>query len=351
MKTNKTIVALSLCILALSGVVTAINAATATENPTTTPPNMAPQSLTAPVYGNWTYSGAYNGSVSCFSIAPSTDGGYVLAGQNMNIPTSFFDAWLLKVDSTGAAQWNKSYGPTGPGAELAYSIINCSDGGYAFTGYTTSYGAGSYDMWLVKVDENGTQEWMQTYGGTDYDGGTSVIATTDGGYMVVGFTNSSATQYDFFVVKTDATGNLVWSKTFGGLGWERAYGVVETADGGFAVVGSSNSSGQQDGLLIKLDSYGNQLWNKTYGSDYPDSFRSIVITSTGFTMLGGISPDFNHSTCWLVNVDVNGGLLWNKTYGGSYYTASFGFIMTNDGGYVFTGVTNSVNAGYPDLWL
>jgi hypothetical protein len=153
--------------------------------------------------------------------------------------------------------WNKTYG--GTDTDYGYSVVQTSDGGYAITGYTYSFGAGGTDVYLVKTDANGNIQWSKTYGGTDTDVGYSVVQTSDGGYAIAGYTLSfGAGGSDVYLVKTDSLGNMVWSKTFGGTGADHAYSVVQTADGGYAITGYTYSfgAGGYDVYLVKTDVYG-----------------------------------------------------------------------------------------------
>jgi hypothetical protein len=159
---------------------------------------------------------------------------------------------------TGQQVWNRTYGGTKD--DEAYSLVQTGDGGYALAGQTNSSGAGGYDAWLVKTDANGNMLWNKTYGGTGWDGATSLVQTGDGGYALAGQTNSfGAGSNDFWLVKTDANGNMLWNKTYGGTGDDGAYSLVQTGDGGYALAGYTKSSGAggYDAWLVKTDASGN----------------------------------------------------------------------------------------------
>lgn len=346
MKINKSILAvLCVSILTLSSLIAvtevlAINPAIPLET--------INQTLGAPTYGNWTYG---SGS-SCYSydLAMAADGGYLIAGKlETYVPTWSWDAWLIKVDSAGIQQWNKSYGY--PRAEAAYSIINCSDGGYAFTGYTTSFSTDTA-MWLVKIDENGTEQWFRTFGETGRRYGLNLIETSDGGFLIVGYIDQfSNGNFDYYIVKTNSMGYYMWDKTFGYSGIDAAYGAVETADKCYVIAGSTNTSQSGfKGWLIKVDSNGNQIWNRTYTGPMPGSFRRIVKTSNGFTMVGSTDV-LDEDRIWLVNVDENGTVIWSQIYGdNTTYCPVLDLIMTQDEGYALTGYTYSSEA-FCDLFL
>lgn len=178
----------------------------------------------------------------------------------LSIITLFILVSYPFVGSIGASSemWSKTYG--GVGDEVAHSLVYTSDGGYALAGYTVSFGAGWEDFWLVKTDEFGNMEWNQTYGGIDADLAFSLVETSDGGYAIAGKTYSfGAEGSDFWLVKTDEFGNIEWSERYGGPGEDSGHSLVETSDGGFAIAGLTYSygAGASDFWLVKTDRYGN----------------------------------------------------------------------------------------------
>jgi hypothetical protein len=168
------------------------------------------------------------------------------------------DIFLIKTDASGNVQWAKTYG--GTSADEAFSVQQTSDGGYIVVGLTNSFGAGTEDIFLIKTDASGNLQWAKTYGGAIGDRALSVQQTSDGGYIVAGLTNSfGAGGLDIFLIKTDASGNVQWAKTYGGTDWEDAFSVQQTSDGGYIVAGRTWSfgAGGSDIFLIKTDANGN----------------------------------------------------------------------------------------------
>ncbi|MFZ8835378.1 MAG: T9SS type A sorting domain-containing protein [Candidatus Caldipriscus sp.] len=197
-----------------------------------------------------TYGGTFDDWA--YSVQQTSDGGYIVAGYKSG------DIFLIKTDANGDIIWAKAYG--GTSYEQAYSVQQTSDGGYIVAGYTSSFGAGYNDIFLIKTDAYGNLQWAKTYGGTDYDLAYSVQQTSDGGYIVAGYTWSfSMGYYDIFLIKTDANGNVIWAKTYGEIDWDKAYSVHHTSDGGYIVAGSTESfgAGGRDIFLIKTDANGN----------------------------------------------------------------------------------------------
>jgi hypothetical protein len=188
-------------------------------------------------------------------VAQTSDGGFILTGWTLSYgPGALGNAWLVKTDSLGNQQWNKFFG--GDDADRGYAAQQTTDGGYILTGYTGSFGAGLYDMLLIKTDPSGNAEWTKTFGGTGRDYGNSVQQTSDGGFIVLGYTLSfGAGGDDFYLVKTDANGNEEWFKTYGGSASDVGFFVRQTNDGGLILTGHTLSfgSGVHDVWLIKTD--------------------------------------------------------------------------------------------------
>jgi predicted secreted protein len=292
------------------------------------------------------------------ALVRTSDGGYALAGYTNSSGAGSYDAWLVKTDSAGDTQWNKTYGGTKDDFGLA--LVQTSDGGYALAGCTNSFGVGGYDFWLVKTDSNGNMQWNKTYGGSgdDYAGG--LVQTSDGGYALAGynFTFGVGSWNVGWLVKTNSTGDMQWNKTYGGGG---IFGgttneLVQTSDGGYALGGwtaSYSVGGWNDPWLVKTNSAGDMQWNKTYASPGGGQAYALVQTSDGGYALTGfiISSGAIGFDAWLVKTDSNGNALWSKTYGGAGKDVAYAFVQTSDGGYALAGSTNSLGAGSYDLWL
>jgi hypothetical protein len=253
------------------------------------------------------------GGNDVYSLIVTPDGGYAIAGFTMALgPGPGPDFWLMKTDEFGNMQWNKTY--NGAGYESAYSLVTTSDGGYALAGHTWSYDAGNNDVWLVKTDAFGNMEWNQTYGGTGDDAAYSLVATSDGGYAIAGIWGcDSAGRRDFWLVKIDSLGNMEWNKTYGGEDHDEARSLVATSDGGYALAGYTGWNDTHpfhtgDFWLIKTDALGNMEWNRTYGGTMYDRALSLVATSDGGYAIAGYTLSFGAGgdDFWLVKTDENG---------------------------------------------
>jgi hypothetical protein len=310
-------------------------------------------------------------------VTPAFDSGWVnitsMTGQNIvlnhNLVTTDVSVDIQgRTTSTGGIHqknlgltgftsgWNKAYGGSGNDVGSG-NIVQTSDGGYALAGDTNSFGAGSLDAWLIKTDIVGNMQWNMTYGGADYDSGSDMIQTKDGGYAIGGYTNSSgAGNNDFWLVKANATGYMQWNKTYGGTGDDRGYVVIQTSDGGYAVIGLSFSfgAGGQDAWLVKTDAVGNMQWNMTYGGTGTDSGNTMVQTTDGGYALAGRTNSFGVGgsyDVWLIKIDASGTMQWNKTYGGTGTEHGYSMVQARDGGYAIAGYTTSFGAGNADVYL
>jgi uncharacterized delta-60 repeat protein len=344
---------------------------------------------------NKTYGGS--GDEYARSIQQTSDGGFIVAGytnssNNGDVTDSNKggnDIWILKLNSDGTKVWDKTYG--GSANDLAISIQQTSDGGFIVAGYTESSDDditdgknGAFDLWILNLNSDGSKEWDKTYGGSGYDFAFSIQQTSDGGYLVAGDTYSSDGDisdgnngaYDFWILKLNSDGTKVWDKTYGGSGDEYAFSIQQTSDGGFVVAGYTTSSdgditdgnnGAKDFWILKLNSDGTKVWDKTYGGSGDDGANSIQQTSDGGFVVAGYTDssddditDGNNGNgdFWILKLNSDGTKVWDKTYGGSGVDVANSSQQTSDGGFVVAGYTTSSdgditdgNNGAYDFWI
>ena len=204
-----------------------------------------------------TFGGIYNGDAGR-SVAQTTDGGYIITGYTWSYGLHPPNIWLIKADAEGDLVWNYTYG--GNASEWGNCVVQALDGGYVIVGTTFSFGAGLWDVWLIETDAQGIEEWSRTFGGSSSEHGTYIAQTIDGGYIITGDTESYGEgKSDVWLIKTDSFGNEEWNRAFGGAEDEHGNCVVPSNDGGYIVVGTTQSYGLGglDIWLIKTDPEGN----------------------------------------------------------------------------------------------
>lgn len=323
-------------------------------------------------------------------IKQTSDGGFILAGigsSNDGDETGNHgdsDYWIVKINSTGAVQWQRSYG--GTFEDNAHDISETTDGGYIISGYSSSndfdvsgnHGLGDY--WVVKINSVGVIQWQQSYGGTAAESGGPIKQTTDGGYIICSSTNSnngdvfgSNGANDYWIVKINSLGVIQWQKCFGGSGNDFARDIKQTSDGGYIVCGNSNSTngnvtdnhGNDDYWVIKLDNTGAVQWKKSYGGSLFDFANSIIQTTEGGYLISGRSNSIDGDRTssqgvydnWLVKISNSGVIEWEKNFGGSVDEDAKSLLATNDGGVIVCGSSSSNDAdvsgnhGATDMWV
>ncbi len=279
------------------------------------------------------------GDATCKSIYPTTDGGYIMGGYY-----SFEGTYmaLVKTDAKGNLQWANTYGKKSA-ASSGYSARQTVDGGYIICGSTTGKGEG--DVYIVKTNASGDMVWEKTYGGDGSDVAFSIYQTTDSGYVVAGQTLSFGhADGDIYLLKISADGTEEWTKTFGGANTDKANCVRQTSDGGFIVTGDISNK-TEDIFLIKTDAKGKKLWQKTFGGTDEDHGRSVEQTDDGGYVIGGFTRSFrnkiNDRDFYLIKTDSTGNEQWHKTFGGTGDDYGYSCKQTIDGGYIFAGFSDT----------
>jgi len=278
-------------------------------------------------------------------VQQTADGGYILAGRSSSFKVGYCDFYIIKLDSDGTKAWEQVYG--GSTWDDPNAIEQTADGGYIVAGYTDSIGSGGNDVYVMKLDSEGEQEWEDTYGGADSDVASAVQQTADGGYIVAGYTGSSgAGSWDVYVLKIDSTGTVVWEQTYGGSGYDAAESVQQTADGGYIVAGYTESSGAggRDMYVLRLDSAGVSLGEKTYGGLNDDHAYSIQQTKDSNFVIAGVMGSADNTDMYLAKLNSSGTKLWEKSYGGSDDDAAYDVQQTADNGFIVAGYTHPSDA-------
>ena len=274
----------------------------------------------------------------------------------------------VRVEIEGTLRWAKTYAGPGDGYEEPARIVATDDGGYAVAGFTSSFGNGREDVWVLKLDAEGNVQWENTYGGSSIDKALSILPTSDGGLLVAGYTYSygvGGSKPDAWLLKLSSSGSVDWQKTYGGTGGEWAFNVTETFDGNTNPTGylaacwtESFSAQGWDAWVLRLDTGGNVVWEKRFGRPRTDLMRSGRQTPDGGYILAGETDcDTADTACaggrdiWVLRLDSAGGILWQKTYGGPGYEYVRSLLLTEDGGAVVAGRTGSVVSGQTHAWV
>ncbi|MFA5034019.1 MAG: T9SS type A sorting domain-containing protein [bacterium] len=293
------------------------------------------------------------------SVQQTEDGGYIVAGTTHLDSSDYGNAWLIKTNSMGDTLWTRRFG--GSMFDAGRSVQQTKDKGYIIAGQTGSYGAGNSDVWLIKTDSIGDTLWTRTFGGTGRDEGRSVRQTIDGGYIVGGLTYSyGAGISDMWLIKTDSAGNSLWTKTFGGDSCDEGGSVQQTTDGGYIITGFtwfySTSGWKIYSSLIKTNNSGDTVWTRIFNETGVDYILSAQQTrDSGYILTGVIGWTGSYKTgngdVWLIKTNSSGDTLWTRTFGGDTLDGGSSVQQTADGGFIIVGSTYSFGAGNEDVYL
>ena len=335
---------------------------------------------------------------SAQSIIKTQDGGYAILGhtQSMDFDVTdklneSFDYWVLKYNSANQLEWAKTYGGTGD--DRGNAIIQTTDGGYAIMGFSTSSdedvtdNAGAQDYWLAKLDATGNLTWQKSFGYSGADVGLTLLQTNDGGYFTTGVldvtasggqgnTKMSSSKHaggDYWALKLNSSGDIEWSKYYGGSFTDTPYDAIQTSNDDYIIVGSSdsddvdinNNNGTYDFWAIKINSIGALIWEKSFGGSEIDEARAIVQTNDGNSVIIGdtrssdtdVSNNKGAADLWIIKIDPSGNILWEKTIGGSSFDVGRSISKTQNNGFVVTGSSRSAdgdlttNNGQNDAWV
>lgn len=291
---------------------------------------------------NRTYGGSDNDYSQC--VQQTSDGGYIILGYTFSPPAIGLDVYVIKTDSLGNVLWSRTF--HNRNFDLGYFIQQTADGGYIVVGetyYDYASGAG-WDIYVIKLSSSGDVIWENTYGGDDYDGAYHIQQIEQGNYVIVGSTSSFGKGgKDIIIIKIDSLGNIIMEKTYGGIHDDYGQSVQKTKDGGYIISGSTSSfgSGFSDFYLVKTDSIGNVMWSKAYGGIGEDFCEFAQQTSDGGYVIIGSTWSFGSGMddIYLVKTDSLGNILFTKSYGGTGWDEGFSIAQTRDNGYIIAGET------------
>jgi putative intracellular protease/amidase len=301
-----------------------------------------------------TYGG--KGADGARAVCETPEGGFYITGYTFSHGTGDADLLVAKVNDKGNLVWARSYG--GAGTEYGYGCKAVTDG-CVIAGYTTSFGKGSKDVLLLKFDSSGKEIWSKTFGGASWDVGMAVDGNSESGYVVCGFTHSfGAGEEDVYVIKTDADGNTIWAKTFGGERYEFGNSVHVTNDGGCLVGATTGTfgNGNADFYLIRIDADGSEIWTRSYGNKGRRGYgfdwcNSMSLTGDGGSIAVGYTDSQDIMDAHVVKFDDKGSDVWTRSFGNKpFYDYGHSVCEIKDGSYVICGVTKSIR-GNNDISL
>lgn len=291
------------------------------------------------------------------SIVAAHNGGYVIAANTESFGNGGSDIHIMKLDRLGHLDWRRNYG--GVRDEKANDIIRTPDGGYFVLGSTQTYGRGEEDIWLLKLNSSGRKSWEKTYGDGQQEVGLRITALKDGNYAIVGLTQSKGNgKGDVWLLKIADDGGVIWEQTRGGSEWDVGMDVAEAEDGNWMVVGYSqsfNPNKVSDGWVMKIEGAvgDSTFWTQTFGGGQTDLFTGIKASNDGNFVLTGNTKSFGNGAedVWLLKLNTNGQKIWQKTVGGKGKDLASNLLQTSSGNYTIVGQTSSAGAGAEDAWL
>lgn len=306
----------------------------------------APDTLWTRAYGGANEDGSH-------AVQQTTDGGFIITGYTSS-PDDRLDAYLIRINSDGDSLWTRTFHNLGD--DVGLSVQQTSDEGFIIAGRTGTIYSGKPDVYLVRTNKNGDTLWTQTYGDTSFDYGYSVQQTNDGGFIIAGETVFDVINNEnVYLVRTDSNGNKIWERNFGGKNDDRGYSLSITRDEGFIITGWTESFSTNDlnVYLIRTNSSGDTLWTRTYGGTKWDNGHSVIQTKDDGYIIAGETESFGAGShdIYLIRTDSHGDTLWTKTCGGDSADVGFSIQQTSDGGFIVAGHTRSFGSGGSDVYL
>lgn len=307
------------------------------------------QNDTAYIY---TYGGASDDEGK--DIIQTSDGGYLIVGSTSSFGNGSSDIYAVKIDSNFQTQWTAAYG--GPQIESGEAVLSANDGGYYLIGYTNSFGSGGYDVYMVKIDSLGNKDWDDYYGGANWDFAYDAVSDSLSNIYIVGesysFNGGDAQAY---VLKLDEFGSIIWEKDFGGDKDDFARGVCQAYDGDLMLTGESwaDSSDNSDLWFYKFDPSGAMIWQGLFGGENQDQGKSVVqLEDSGFVSIGFSEGDFGDKDVLIVKVDESGQFEWSRIHGKTDALDDIGYDIreTNQNYLVLAGSTQNYGSGGTDMY-
>ncbi len=302
----------------------------------------------------WTRTIGGSGREQAFSVIQVTDG-FVFSGYTSTNAQGIADAYLVKFNVDGETLWTRQYdGHTS--TDQGYCVKQTSDNGFIISGFSTEFGYGD-QVYLMKTDADGNLVWDTTYGGTNQDYGRAVQQTADGGYIIAGYSYSfGGGDADVWLLRTNSSGDTLWTRTYGSPnGDEHAFDILIAPDSGYVMVGTTESfgSGPYDVYVIRTEADGDTLWARWFGGSSSDNGQRAYFTNDGNIVIVGYTYSYGagENDVYLLKIDMDGNLLWSTTFGGIWSDYGYAVKQTADDEYIIGGRTRSFGAGQSDFYV
>lgn len=303
----------------------------------------------------WTrkINGPNNGKDLFYRAINTGDGGFAFCGYSTNNGIGNDDAFILKMNSAGTVQWSKYWG--GSGKERAQDIVQTADGGFAIGGYTTSAPAAYYDAFIVRFNSSGDTLWSKRYGTGGFDDANTIVLLPDQGFLLGGQSTNGSSGLDMYLVRVRSNGDTLWTKKFGTSGTDNIEHIIRQSDGSFILAGGTDGPGLggNDGYAVKTDSGGTVLWSKFYGGNSQDDFHQVYKTLDGGFIFSGTSRSSGAAgpNMWMMKTNSSGDSTWSRTYGGDNHDHGYSAVQTTDGGYILCGYSSSFGFNAEEAYL
>jgi hypothetical protein len=291
--------------------------------------------------------GGVNQEISLVAF-PCPSGGIYYLGATTSTGSGSADPVIMKLDDDGEVVWARAIG--GVNYDVAGAMTLSSDGGLVYAGSSKSYNGNTLDdLYFFKTDSTGAMQWAKTFSTTDLDVASAIIRTADNGYAITGYTRETGLKH-VLLIRTDSNGDTLFTKTYGGSADDQGVEMMQTADGGFVIIGKtfSQSLGESDILMMRTDAQGNLIWSKSFGGSFWDEGAGIIQLQDGNYLISGSTISFGQGDfdILLVKTDTTGNIIWGKTYGGAETDAGYTARENNDGSIVVSGYSNSLGYGH-----
>jgi uncharacterized delta-60 repeat protein len=302
----------------------------------------------------WERSFGGSSSDQLYAVASTPDGGVVVAGHTRSKGAGKSDVWILRLNLDGELLWERTFG--GLENDRARTIDAMADGGFVIAGMTQSYGSPQGDAWIIKLDSKGRRQWDRSYGGNEEYAIFSIAALPDSSAIATGYTNKGKSHgFELWVIRLSSHGDRIWDRHYGRGIFDAGTAILPAVDGGAMVAGVTSDDGFQgdDAWIIRLDASGHVIWDQTFGGPKPDSAWSVVeMPGTGYAVtMATLSYGAGSSDAWVICLNDDGAVIWQRLFGGQLWDRPTTAALTQDGGLAVAGYTTTTGAGYEDFWV